>query len=125
MVDQVLIAIAAAVAGKAVEPMTEHAVSALRGLRKAVIERFRDDPQARGALEAAQIDNEDDEAVEALAGHLDSAAASDPAIGRLTDALRPHFGAADGGVVNTVQGDVSGSVVQARDIHGGVRFDRP
>ncbi|QBI52566.1 hypothetical protein [Streptomonospora litoralis] len=124
MVDQVLLAIAAAVAGKAVEPLTENAADALRNLRKAVIQRFRAEPEAREALDAAQVDYEDVEAVEVLAEHLDSATAADPEIRRLTEELRPHFGTGDGGVANTVHGDVSGNVVQARDIHGGIDLGR-
>nr|WP_155998582.1 hypothetical protein [Streptomonospora sp. PA3] len=119
-----MIAIAAAVAGKAVEPLTENAAAALRGLRKAVLARFRAEPEAREALESAQIDYEDAEAVEVLAEHLDSAASSDPEIRRLTEELRPHFDASEGGVVNSIQGDVSGNVVQARDIHGGIDLNR-
>ncbi|GAB3449191.1 hypothetical protein GCM10027570_23450 [Streptomonospora sediminis] len=124
MVDQVLIAIAAAVAGKAVEPLAENATSTLRNLRKAVIQRFRAEPEAGDALAAAQADYEDVEAVEVLAGHLDSAAAADPAIRELTDELRQQFSTGDGGVANIVHGDISGNVVQARDIHGGINLDR-
>jgi hypothetical protein len=30
--------------------------------------------------------------------------------------------AGQGGVVNSVSGDISGAVVQARDVHGGIQF---
>ncbi|WP_281203366.1 hypothetical protein [Nocardiopsis trehalosi] len=41
---------------------------------------------------------------------------------RLLADLRPHFTDASGHVVNTVYGDVSGTLIQARDIHGGIEL---
>ncbi|MFC3522033.1 hypothetical protein ACFONH_22150 [Streptomonospora nanhaiensis] len=124
MVDQVLIAIAAAVAGKAVEPFTEGAVDLLRRLRGAVIARFRRDPEPHAALEAAQIDYDDTEAVAALAAHIGAAAEHDPGLRRLVEELRPYFTSGGPEVVNTVVGEVSGNVVQARDIVGGIDLGR-
>ncbi|MDA8369561.1 MAG: hypothetical protein M0026_06790 [Nocardiopsaceae bacterium] len=120
MVDEVTIAIAAAVAGKAAESLTESAKEALKKLRRALRERFRGDRRAQGSLEAAQDDYDDAGQVRALAVQLAAAGDQDPQIRRLTDELRPHFATGDGGVVNTVEGDVSGTVIQARDIHGGI-----
>lgn len=125
MVDDVTIAIAAAVAGKAAEQLTDSGRAALKKLRQAVRARFRQDPDARDALESAQDDYEDAVVVEELAEHLDSAQRDDTEIRRLAEELRPYFADAGGGVTNTVNGDVrDGTVIQARDITGGVNLDR-
>ncbi|MDA0563035.1 hypothetical protein LG943_01590 [Streptomonospora sp. S1-112] len=124
MVDQVLIAIAAAVAGKAVEPFTEGAVASLRRLRGAVLARFRKEPEPHAALEAAQVDYDDTEAIEVLAAHIGAAAERDPDLRVLVEELRPHFAAAGPQVRNTVVGKVSGNVIQARDVIGGIDLGR-
>ncbi|GAA3722717.1 hypothetical protein HDA32_000809 [Spinactinospora alkalitolerans] len=118
--DEVTLAIAAAVAGKVGESLTESAKDALKRLRRVLRERFRGTPDAQAALEAAQDDPDDQAAVRELAEHITVTEVDDAEVKGLTDELRPHFSAGD--VVNTVNGDVSGNVVQARDIHGGIRL---
>ncbi|WP_046471057.1 hypothetical protein [Allosalinactinospora lopnorensis] len=122
MIDDVTIAIATAVAGKVGESLTKGAGEALKKLRKAVFERFRDHPEAQKALAEAQIDAEDTVVVRELAGHLDTARTEDPEIRRLIERLRPEFDAGRDNVHNTISGDVHGTAIQARDISGGLNL---
>ncbi|MDP9795880.1 hypothetical protein J2S43_004392 [Catenuloplanes nepalensis] len=48
-----------------------------------------------------------------------------PRLTRLWDAVAAESSAAPGAVSNTVTGNVSGAVVQARDVHGGINLGRP
>lgn len=122
MSDPVTLAVAAAIAGKVSESLTDAARSALKRLRRAVRERFFDTPEARRALEAAQEDPDDEPALARLSAYVSEAEERDPAIRRLTDELRSHLSATHGGVINHISGDVRGNVVQARDITGGVHL---
>lgn len=121
MSDPVTIAIAAAVAGKVGEALTESAKAALTRLRRALRQRFAADPAAQEALATAQDDPEDPEATERLAAHVSAAEEADPAVRELVGELRGSFQATDGGVVNVFHG-TAGKVVQARDIHGGLNL---
>ncbi|MDS1272093.1 hypothetical protein RIF23_17525 [Lipingzhangella sp. LS1_29] len=122
MSDPVTVAIATAVAGKVAESLSDTAKSALKRLREAVMRRVTDsderDTAPREALAAAQIDPEDPQAVQRLAAAL--SASDDPEVRRLVAELRPHFEPGQESVTNTVQGDVSGNVVMAKDIHGNI-----
>ncbi|MDQ3578387.1 MAG: hypothetical protein M3443_12485, partial [Actinomycetota bacterium] len=81
---------------------------------------------ARTALEAAAGAEPDAPEVAALAEHLAVAEREDPAFGTEVRTLweQAPVGqrAATGGVTNSISGNVSGKVVQARDIQGGVSF---
>jgi hypothetical protein len=57
-----------------------------------------------------------------LAAHLAAEEAEDPAFGEELRRTWQHVSASRGGVVNQVTGNVSGKVVQARDIKGGISF---
>ncbi|GAB3207733.1 hypothetical protein ACQEU5_12330 [Marinactinospora thermotolerans] len=120
--DEVMIALAAAVAGKVGESLAENLREPLKRLRRALRERFRDAPDARAALEAAQDDHDDAVAVEELAGHIASVASTDAEIAELVARLRPHVATGRGDVVNTIHGDVSGTAIQAGEIHGDIRL---
>lgn len=122
MSDPITIAVAAAVAGKVGESLTESAMAAVRRLRRALRSRFATEPPAHRALEAAREDPEDAAAVARLAEHVAAAGERDPAVRDLIEELRPHLRAADGGIVNVVEGTVHGTVVQARDVHGDIRL---
>ncbi|PPK64098.1 hypothetical protein V5P93_006338 [Actinokineospora auranticolor] len=115
MPEPVLVSIAAALAAKS--------VTSLYDLVKA---RFAKRGEAAAALTAAEGAAPDSPQVVALAGELERAAQEDP---HFAQELRSLWGvessgqqAAHGGVVNQITGNVSGKVLQARDIEGGVSF---
>jgi hypothetical protein len=96
---------------------TNLATKAATGLYDLVVARFRGHPDAAGALEAAQGAEPDSPPVQALATRLAEVAAGDPEFDR---ELRTW--ADRGGVVNQITGNVTGSVVQARDITGNINL---
>jgi hypothetical protein len=57
-----------------------------------------------------------------LATHLATAEAEDPAFGAALRHTWQQVNVSRGGVVNQVTGNVSGKVVQARDIDGDINF---
>lgn len=125
MVDDVTIAIAAAVAGKVAESVTRGGIEGVKALRRLLRDRFNDRPKAREALDAARDDDgEDTELVRTLAEHIDAVRDQDPEIERLVEKLRPEFTSGQGDVHNTITGDVSGTAIQARDIEGGLHIGR-
>jgi hypothetical protein len=115
MPEPVLVSIAAALAGKAISSLYDM-----------VKKRFANRAEAQAALEAATAAPDDQQAVHALAEQLATEEAADPAFGAT---LRTEWAKAGveqhadhGGVTNQVTGDVSGKVLQARDIHGDISF---
>ena len=114
MPEPVLVAIAAALAGKVATSLYE-----------LVKQKFSGNPEAELALESAEGTAPDSPEVVVLAEELAGAERADPAFG--TD-LRAEWArsveqhADHGGVTNSVTGNVTGKVVQARDIQGGVSF---
>jgi hypothetical protein len=77
--------------------------------------------EAAAALEAATGAAADSPEVAAVAGHLAAAAEEDP--GFAAELQRTWSATAEhDGVVNQITGKVTGKVVQARDIEGGVTF---
>lgn len=126
--DPVTIALATAVAGGVGGPLgqalAEGGTDLLKTLRKKLFQRFSRQPEAQSALAAAQVDPEDTEAVEVLAGHIVAAEEADPEIGGLATQVRRYFANQGDVVQNTVHGDVTGSVVQGRDFHGDMHFGR-
>ncbi|MFC3997155.1 hypothetical protein ACFOVU_14575 [Nocardiopsis sediminis] len=122
MVDEVTIAIAAAVAGKFAESFTEGAKTLARRLRPLLKGRS---PEAHDALEAARdVDGEDAVLVEEVAGHLAAAERDDSDVREILAELRSLLGTEGHTTVNTITGAVSGSVVQAGTIHGDLNFGR-
>ncbi|KFZ76992.1 hypothetical protein ED92_38425 [Amycolatopsis sp. MJM2582] len=115
MPEPVLISLAAALAGRTVV-----------GLYELVKKKFSEDPEATAALEAAEGAAEDSAEVENLRDRLAVAEADDPDFAQRLRSEWEKIGnvhqAETGGVVNTVTGDVSGKVVQARDVQGGISF---
>lgn len=115
MPDPILVSIAAALAGKGAT-----------GLYDLVKKKFAGSPQAAGVLDAAEDSPPDSAEVHALSEELARAESSDP---QFAADLRAVWGqvstrqrADHGGVVNGITGTVSGNVLQARDIEGGVSF---
>ncbi|MFL1430836.1 MULTISPECIES: hypothetical protein [unclassified Nocardiopsis] len=130
MADPITIALATAVvtgvAGKISEHASEAVSEGLKRLQRAVFKRFRGDDAAQEAIDEARISPEDPAAIEAVAGHLERAAAEDPEIAglmrRLGNQVEQHAG---GDIVNNnVYGDLKGNskVIQIRDSHGGINM---
>jgi len=113
MPEPVLISIAAALASRTVV-----------GLYKLVKAKFADDPEATAVLEAAEGAAEDSPAVGKLRDKLAKAEAEDAEFAqKLREEWKLSAGAQhaeSGGIVNSVTGTVSGKVVQARDVQGGI-----
>ncbi|WP_206786265.1 hypothetical protein [Amycolatopsis sp. MtRt-6] len=111
MPEPILVSIAAALAAKGAT-----------GLYDLVKRKFAKDPQAIALLEAATAAPEDTQPITALAERLHEAEAAD---GEFAEALRAEWQQISldrGSVSNQVTGNVTGKVVQARDIHGDITF---
>jgi hypothetical protein len=111
MVDPTLLAIASTLATKA--------AGSLYDLVKSAFDRH---PKAAAALAAAADEEPGSAAVQALAERLAQVEAVEP---EFAEQLRSAWTQVDqhadhGGVVNQITGNVTGKVVQARDISGGV-----
>lgn len=111
MPDPILVSIAAALAAKS--------ATALYDLVK---RKFTGRKDAEAALEAADGAAPDSPEVTAVATHLAAAETDDPAFGVELRHTWQQVSATRGGVVNQITGNVSGNVVQARDIEGGISF---
>jgi hypothetical protein len=124
--DPIMTEVAVAVAGKLTETLTAGAKAALGNLVQLVKKRFAGDDAAQHALTEAEKAPDDADRVTALANQLERLAAEDPKFAEqlrgLWSQTSVHLHAETGGVVNEVSGSVSGHVVQARDIQGGVSF---
>jgi hypothetical protein len=113
MVDPVLLAIASTLATKAAGTLYDLVKSA-----------FGRHPKAAAALVAAADEEPESAAVLALAERLAQVETAEP---EFREQLRSAWARSDqtadhGGVVNQITGNVTGNVVQARDISGGVSF---
>ncbi|BCL16053.1 hypothetical protein [Micromonospora sagamiensis] len=88
-------------------------------------DRFRREPEAREAIEGV-LQQPSPDAARRLTEVLDREALRDPAFRTEFQARWERADAAvaagPGSVANSVSGDVSGPVVQARDVHGGISF---
>jgi hypothetical protein len=99
---------------------------AVASLYELVKRKFSDKPDAAAALEMADGSDPDSPQVKELSEHLAQAEESDP---EFSDALRAIWSAETvrqrvdrGGTANQSFGNVSGKMVQSRDIEGGVTF---
>lgn len=118
MAEPILVSIAAAVAGKA-----------FAGLYDLVRNFFTDQADEEALAKAEQAAAEGDErtevAIHDLADRLAAAQERDPVF---AEQLRSEWGKIipaqvnNGTTENNVSGTVSGHLVQARDIHGGISF---
>ncbi|QSB13100.1 hypothetical protein JQS43_15795 [Natronosporangium hydrolyticum] len=127
MVDEeFLTALATALAGKVAHGLSEAGRAAYQRLVRFVRGRFQADQAAEGVLAAAEADPSDHERLVELRAALARLAADDPQFDAELRTrwreLQPHLTAAAGSVRNTIAGDVSGNVVQARDVQGGISF---
>lgn len=111
MPEPILVSIAAAVAAKS--------ASSLYDLVK---RKFTRREEAEAELDAAGGAAPDSPEVAALAARLAALEEEDPGFGVELRRTWQEVSASRGGVVNQISGNVSGKVVQARDIEGGVSF---
>jgi hypothetical protein len=91
-------------------------------LYELVKRRFAGRKDAEAALDAAGGTPPDSPEVTALATQLAAEETADPAFGKELRRTWQQVSATSGGVVNQISGDVSGRVVQARDIKGDISF---
>ncbi len=128
MADEIMVSVAAALAGKAAEAAFGGARSAWGSLVRLVRGRLAGDETAVAVLQKAQARPGDQAAVERLALALERAAAADGNFAARVRDLWPRasveLSARDGGVVNASSGTVGGHLVQARDlhVHGGLHL---
>lgn len=111
MSEPVLVSIAAALAAKSATSLYDLVKRKFTGRR-----------EAAAALEAAEGTRPDSPEVAALATQLGAAAAEDPAFGADLRHTWQRVAADHGSVINQASGTVSGKVVQARDVNGGISF---
>ncbi|MBT8227007.1 MAG: hypothetical protein HKP61_21035 [Dactylosporangium sp.] len=124
--EDILTAVALAMAAKAVEGLTEGGRAAFAALTRLVRGRFQRRASAQAALADAETGPPDEARVQSLRDELAQAAAEDPEfdreLRRLWRDVSPRPTANTGGVINTVAGSIAGNAVQARDVHGGISF---
>ena len=111
MPEPILVSIAATLAAKSVTSLYD-----------LVKRKFAGHQDATAALEAAEHAGPDSPEVATLATRLAAAEAEDPTFGRELRDTWERVSADRGAVVNQISGNVSGKVVQARDIEGGISF---
>jgi len=127
MADALLLAVAAALAGKAAEVAIDGGRSAWGALVRLVRDRLHGDDAAQATLATAGS-QPNDQAIAALVAALERAAAADAGFGVRLRELWPQaqaeLSARENGVVNVAGGTVGGHLVQARDlrVEGGVRL---
>jgi len=115
VIEPVLIAIANSLAAKAAA-----------GLYDLVRKKFETSRSETAALEAAEGADEGSREIAVLAEALERAESAD---GEFKSQLRAEWArishterSGDGHAVNDISGTVSGNIVQARDIQGGITF---
>ncbi|MCZ7437722.1 hypothetical protein O7598_15045 [Micromonospora sp. WMMC241] len=125
MDDPLMLAAATTLVGWTTTNLAEGARSAVNGLTEFLRRRFRGEASTRELVDAA-LDRSSPDSVRRFAVLLDQEMLRDPGF---EAELRARFErvqvvvtAHQGDVTNLVSGDVSGSVVQARDVRGGISF---
>lgn len=111
MTDPVLVSIAAALAGRSATSLYE-----------LVRRKFGDRGAAAAALARSAGAAPESAEVADLAAHLAATEGGAPDFGVELRRVWQQVAATEDGVVNHITGNVSGKVVQARDVKGGIRF---
>jgi hypothetical protein len=118
------VAIATAMAGKAVEVAGEPVRAAVAELSRRVRDRFRSRPSGEEALVEA-VGDPAPERIATLATAIENLMAEDPGFGAearvLWNQAQTSAAASGDGVVNVLNGQ-AGKVVQLRDVHGDVNI---
>ncbi|MGV9763580.1 hypothetical protein [Micromonospora tulbaghiae] len=121
MDDPLMLAAATTLVAWATTELAQGARSAVSGLTEFLRHRFRHEQTVEVALRHPTADT-----VQRLAAILEQETLRDPAFDAEFRArfakVQAIVAANQGDMTNTVSGDVSGSVVQARDVHGGISF---
>jgi hypothetical protein len=129
MDQEILTAIATALATRAAEGLAGGGGAAFEALTRLVRRAFHGRASAQAALADAEADPADETRIGSLQQELANAAAEDAVFETDLQAvwrdLSPHLTAGYGGVANNVSGTIEGNVVQARDVHGGISFGTP
>ena len=131
MTDQVMLAVASAVAGKAAEAATAGGKTALAALVRLIRNHLHNDSAAARALEPPPGASVDQRSVQELARALEQAATVDLDFAARVRALWPQaqaeISAHGSGTVNISTGTVGGHLIQARDldVHGGLYLGGP
>jgi hypothetical protein len=129
--DEIMMALASALAGKVAEAAAGGARSAWDALVRLVRDRFARDNAASVALTTAQTRPTDQLALRELGDALERVGAADPGFAEqvrtLWSQVNAGLSAASGGVLNVNAGTVSGHLIQARDLHveGGMHLGAP
>jgi hypothetical protein len=128
---ELLTTIAVTLATKTAEGLAETGRAAFEALAGLVRRRFANRASAQAALTDAETatgaESTKDARIEILREALAQAVAEDPSFeAELRDRWRelsPHLmTTGEAGTINSVAGTVSGNMVQARDVHGGISF---
>ncbi|MEU1607163.1 hypothetical protein [Micromonospora matsumotoense] len=125
MTDPIMLAAATTLVTWGTTQLAQGGREAVGSLVTFLRERFRREPAARAAIEGA-FHEPSPAATRLLAAVLAEEVSRDPGFAaefrnRWAKAEAALVASTDG-VANSVSGDVSGPVVQARDIHGGISF---
>ncbi|MEU1360154.1 hypothetical protein ABZ356_09960 [Micromonospora zamorensis] len=125
MTDPIMVTAATTLVAWATTELAQSGRAAVSSLIGFLRTRFQHDPSSHAVIEGA-LQQPSPEAVGRLAELLDSESRRDRAFGA---ELRARWSQVEvtlaegaGGVANSVSGDVHGSVVQARDVHGGIHL---
>ncbi|RCV53598.1 hypothetical protein [Marinitenerispora sediminis] len=127
MADPISVAVAAAIAGKVAESLTDAGKRLLAALRQRVQDKLKDDPNGLLALLSATQDPENPDRQVELAEAVEAAEAADPAfrtdVRELWKQVRAES-TGPGTVRNTIRGDVrdGSTVVQAGHITGDINL---
>jgi len=129
MADPILVAIAAALAGKAAGALASGGSTAFGRLYRLVKEKLSGREEDAGLLDDAASAPDSKATVARLADAMEHASTDDPAFAaqlrELWGQARTELRADRGGVINEVTGNVSGNVIQARDIQGNISLGGP
>ena len=125
MPDQLVLAVATALAAKGAEVLFSGGRDAVGALYRMVRSRFGEGTEESAALEAAVVDPDDYDRQAVLADALARTMAVDPAFDAAVRAewrsVQARLSVAPGDVTNEFSG-TAGKVVQARDISGDILF---
>jgi CRP-like cAMP-binding protein len=123
--DLLTTSIATAIASGATAAISDAARALVAKLVAMIRNRLRRTISDQDTLDSATRNPTDADAVRRLADLLERHMREDPEFAQQLRALWAEFTTAYGAVINVVHGQVHGSVVQVRDVHGGITLNRP